>query len=468
MRLPPKEIYILSLTDDKTDLHSEAETETGAQTEIDFPEVADADVDQSPQVEILLDELGHGDRKWLLFDFVCREPHFLEEAGAGYPISMIELLSIDDQGHRSQRAAMKEVEETKSLEVGEPVLSGDVIRGDRKGKEKGKGKGKEQCPPVEGDEESNPHGDKIQEDYYEEMSAIEMEIGTKSKTRDLRPICVPRVEWLITFAQIDAIPASNRDDFLLSLCLMSEPHAAALVGMYTRLQKAERIQDTYKTDGDATTPSSARQSYTAFDEDAETSLAKMNAAKAAMVTKYDKDGLEWYRVDDHHQDDFVHEISKTEVYAHLHDDQYMYVDSSSSSSTRGPDEMISRQMAVFMIETKFISLIDTIVRVDYKAFPDRYRALRILDLLSLAKTVARTPKGLRRSIDDVVDALVKGILELWECLDEIEREWLKVQRTEVWPKERSGFVWDVETVRAGLETVDLHGKWALVESAIGS
>jgi hypothetical protein len=375
---------------------------------------------------------------------------------------------INDQWHRSESTAVKEVEATGGLEVKEPIFGGDVPRGDRKGKEKGKGKEKEQCPPVEGDEESNPHGDKIQEDSYEEMSAIEMEIGTKSKTRDLPPICVPRVEWLITFAQIDAFSASNRDDFLLSLCLMSERHAAALLDMYTRLQKAERIQDTYKTHGDATTPSSARQSYTAFDEDTETSLEKMNAAKAAMVTKYDEDGLDWYGVDDHHQDDFIHDISKAEIYAYLHNDQYMYVDSSSSSSIRGPDEMVSRQMAVFMIETKFISLIDTIVRIDYKSFPDRYRALRILDLMSLAKTVARIPKDLRTSMGDVVGVLVKGILELWEWLDETEREWLKVQRAEVWPKEGSGFVWDVDSVRAGLETVDLHGKWALVESAIGS
>jgi hypothetical protein len=419
MRLPPKEIYNNPHKDEKP--KSEPQTQTETQPEIPT-EISEAEADQTPQVETLLEELDHEDRKWLLFDFVCREPHFLEEAGVGYPISMIELLSINDQGHRSQRAAMKEVKETGSLEIGEPVCGGDIIRGDRKGKEKGKGKGKEQCPPVEGDEESNPHGDKIQEDYYEVVTATEIKTDTKSDTRPLPPISVPRAGWLITFAQIDALSASNRDDFLLSLCLMSEPHAAALLDMYTRLQKAEMIQDTHKTDGDATTPSSARQSYTAFDEDAKTSLKKMNAAKAAMVTKYDEDHLDWYQVDEDHRDDFVHEIYKAEIYAYLHNDQYMYVDSTSSSSNKGPDEMISRQMAVFMIETKFISLIDTIVRIDYKAFPDRYRALRILDLLSLAKTVARIPKALRTSMSDVVDALVKGILELWEWLDEIESE----------------------------------------------
>jgi hypothetical protein len=40
-------------------------------------------------VENTLDELNHGERKWLLFQLVCCQPVFLQEVELGFPMSLV-------------------------------------------------------------------------------------------------------------------------------------------------------------------------------------------------------------------------------------------------------------------------------------------------------------------------------------------------------------------------------------------
>jgi hypothetical protein len=153
-------------------------------------------------------------------------------------------------------------------------------------------------------------------------------------------------------------------------------------------------------------------------------------------------------VDLHHRDDFDAELTKAEVYT--------YLDLDTNMPEEG--EMIEAQVWSFMLETKKNSVIEMIANVDPSSFPDRYRSLRFLDLLRLGVVIARSPELVRCHMGDIVEVLVRAILGIWEGLDEVERELLKVDEN---------VAWGVERVRVGLQKVDLHGEWVFVQSALG-
>jgi len=61
---------------------------------------------------------------------------------------------------------------------------------------------------------------------------------------------LPKEEWLLTYCQIDSIPSSDRDEFLLNLFLMSPAQASVLSTFHSSLEAGQDIQEVYDTHGD--------------------------------------------------------------------------------------------------------------------------------------------------------------------------------------------------------------------------
>ena len=135
-------------------------------------------------VETTLDKLDFEARKWLLFQLVCYEPVLLEEVRLGFPMSLVPN-EPDDGG----------VEDEDFMD-----------------KRKGKEKEKEQVG----------------------------EVDEKSRLMEVK---LPKEEWLLTYCQIDSIPSSDRDEFLLNLFLMSPAHAQVLSTFHSSLEAGQDIQE---------------------------------------------------------------------------------------------------------------------------------------------------------------------------------------------------------------------------------
>jgi len=429
MRIPPKTIYIQPDPSPKASAAGSSNVETKSQ-EIDENEEP---IGWPHDVGTVLEKLDDEDRKWFLFQLVLREPCFLNEARDGVPISVFS--DWLDTGVVADGAAVTLAKDREN----EPGIASSVQRKEEEGRDNGKGTRKEK--------ETDPARNFDNPLHMAESSNSDLEPQSLPLASiSALPIVIPREEWLITFAQIDALLADNRDDFLLNLATLSEPYYTFLLTFATQLQQARGRQEVHQVEDDIakTAKFEFLHSFRVYGK----VEARRSVAIKAMEAKQKQDSIYWDMVDPHHRDDSDADLTKAEVYACLDLDADMPKER----------EMTEAQVWVFMIETKMSSVIEMIANVGSSSFPDRYRSLRFLDLLRLGVVIARTQKLVRCHMGDIVEVLVRAILRIWEGSDEVEREWLKVDEN---------VAWGVERVRVGLEEVDLYGEWVFVQSALG-
>lgn len=220
MKIPPKTIYI------QPDPSPEASSATASNVETKSQEIDENEepIGWAHDVGTVLEKLDDEDRKWFLFRLVLREPCFLDEARDGVPISVFSDW-LDIGGTRECSA----VTPVNDRENGLGVAPSDE-RKEEGGRDNGKGKEKEKDSARNLD---NPHQVANRMNNESELqSALLASISTL-------PIVIPRGEWLITYAQIDAIRADDRDDFLLNLATLSEPYYVFLLTFATQLQEAQ-------------------------------------------------------------------------------------------------------------------------------------------------------------------------------------------------------------------------------------
>jgi hypothetical protein len=214
--------------------------------------------------ENTLEKLDYEDRKWLLFQLVLSNPIFLEEVMLGFPMSLVgdeDVVHRDHSGDgdeaiafhkvQTQSSGTIEVEKLRCEEECEGVdKSGDIVD-------------KQEALSFEmthlslgGSDEDKTSGEKgdlsrvnkKEGKQKQDDGKISDRLAEKnSKKSELLPILVPESEWLLIYCQIDAIPSSTRDTFLLSLFLMSPTHSSILRTFYSSLESGRLKHEEYET-----------------------------------------------------------------------------------------------------------------------------------------------------------------------------------------------------------------------------
>jgi len=365
-------------------------------------------------VETTLDKLDFEARKWLLFQLVCYEPVFLEEVKLGFPMSLVPNEPRDE-----------EVEEEGTMN-----------------KCKGKEKEKEQVGEVD-----------------EKYRFMEVKL--------------PKEEWLLTYCQIDSIPSSDRDEFLLNIFLMSLAHAKILSTFHSRLEAGREIQEVYGTQGDICREEEMETWKKAF-------RRRMDGRKVRARSDM---GVEYGSVEAWEEmsrdREGVWDVALSEVGAWLmrtlpvsnEYDHGLCQDTMSDQDELGKkDQVFDRpseglknaqahvEIMAFTCENKILSLLRQITRPDSASdtFPgrSRYNVLAITDLINLCVLISRSHIELRRLLGGVVESVSAEIIVLLGELEEAEVEWIRVDED---------LAWGVECVGMGLENVGLDSAWTGVE-----
>lgn len=374
------------------------------------------------QVGTTLDKLDFEDRKWLLFQLVLCKPSFLDEVELGFPTTLVP----DSED-----------------------MTADSSRENSNGKER------------EGSVGDRSHG-KTQ--------------GTGE--HHLLPIVVPSSDWLLTYCQVDAIPSETRDDFLLNLFLMSYPHALILLEFQASLESGKEIQEAYDTHGHILQGQARKQWIKRFKQ---ANRSRRAVAQAAMGEEYG--GFRYWEELGRDREG-VWDVALSEIGSWLTRDLPDQLEAipipnpnQSESHTSVPGQEISNEgdgfehepfpysrevsiaqqhveMMGFIVETKILSLIRKITRLDSasESWTGRYRykALTISDLVKLSVLVARSPIPLRRLLVRMVETISAEIVVLLGELEGAEYEWVRVD-------ENLG--WDIDCVQHGLDEVELGYLW---------
>jgi hypothetical protein len=370
-------------------------------------------------VENTFDRLSYGERKWLLFQLVCCQPVFLREVELGFPMSL-----VPDQS------------ECEKMEGSDGINRDPQYEGVSKGKEK--------------DVEPERHG-------------------------PLMEIRLPKEEWLLTYCQIDAIPSSSQDEFLLNLFLMSPSYAYILSTFHSGLEAGKKIHDNRN---DKIRRKQMRKWKKAFKE---RMVGRKVMARSAIGVAYGSLGI-WEEMGKDREG--VWDVALSEIGGWLMRslpvpnelDQRPPL-GTHPGQNEGEDkcEVICDQesemwkvaqahieMMAFISETKILSLLQQITRPDSASdsFVGRYRykVLAIQDLVNLGVLISQSPIPLRRLLGGVVESVSAEIVVLMCELEDADREWVKVDED---------LAWGVECVRIGMEDVGLDDAWTGVLGVFG-
>ena len=501
MKIPPKSLYIPKHPEPLQPTTPTDEIEEKIEEVEDTKQEQDKD-EESPlyDTENTLEQLDYEDRKWLLFQLVLSNPISLEEVMLGFPMSLVAHDAVDDRQSEDDDGAVggaKEVEREglSTIEESEDTCdSGDLI-----------------------DNVSNPLSAMVDlsleprgEDMLIEAKNTSMEEKRELKEpterekepeavrpardlprqRELLPILVPESEWLLTYCQIDAIPSSTRDTFLLNLFLMSPTHSSILESFHSSLEAGRVNYEEYQTYPDE---------IEWKDRFNEANEGRRVLARAGMGVDYgsvmyweelgegregvwdvalreiggwlmrdlpcpnEPDKGKWPEVVD-----IIGKPTDMKAYQQERDKKDEYAQERGSkgdeygcyhiSQSRIAEDHI--KMMAFVIQTKTLSLIRQITRPDSGSnfWPGRYRyrALTITDLVKLSVILTRTPIPLRKLLHDEIRSISAEVVVLFAELEGAECEWVRVDGC---------LAWDLECVQRGLDDVGYGYLWEGVMTA---
>jgi hypothetical protein len=246
MKIPPKSLC--TPKDPKSSVPTQAD-----EIKENSKEVDNSDQEQEKNetlslhdVENTLEELDFEDRKWLLFQLVLSNPIFLEEVILGFPMSLVgndevgiidqledkDVNGIDEGTSESGETAVSAKENNSLCEMTNLSLRAKRDVGALMKENRNSGKEKDEAKEIT-----------VKEKEKERDQLAER----NSKKAELLPILVHESEWLLTYCQIDAIPSSTRDTFLLNLFLMSPTHSSMLESFYSFLESGRMNHEEYET-----------------------------------------------------------------------------------------------------------------------------------------------------------------------------------------------------------------------------
>jgi hypothetical protein len=505
MKIPPKSLYYPQDPESSRSPTRPDETERNHDSEETYSEREEKEENGSisiHDIEDTLKKLDFEDRKWLLFQLVLCNPTFLEEVMLGFPMSL-----VGDDGS-----------------VGDQLADGnDVVRDDSRAEVEREGLSTiEECEVVcesgggHVDKESNSlcemtnlslgtrggfvgmiEGErKSRKDKKKEKGITEEEkerhrLAEKVfKKAELPAILIPESEWLLTYCQIDAIPSSTRDTFLLNLFLMSPTHSSMLESFYSSLESGRMNHEEYETYPDE---------IEWKDRFNEANEGRRVLAKAGMEVDYGSvmyweesgEGREgvwdvalceiggWVMRDlpgpaesergkSPEVDDGDGKPADMKAYREGSDkwNEYTQGRGSKGDALEYHNTFQSRiagdhiKMMGFIIQTKTLSLVRQITRPDSSSdsWPGRYRykALTISDMVKLSVYLTRSPLPLRKLLHDEIRSISAEIVVLFNELEGAECEWVRVD---------DDLAWDLGCVQRGLDDVGYGYLWEGVMTA---
>ena len=482
MKIPPKALYT-------TIENSNPASRNEIGEEIDTPY----------DIENTLERLDYEDRKWLLFQLVLCNPILLEEVMLGFPISLV--VDDDDDVNDHQLADGHDLVGDDSREVEREGLS--TIEECEVVCESGGGhvdkESNSLCEMtnlslgtrggfvgmIEGERKSRKDEKKAKEITEKEKEKEIDRLAIKNpKKENLLPILVPESEWLLTYCQIDAIPSSTRDTFLLNLFLMSPLHSSILRTFYSSLESGRTKHESYETYPDEI------EWKDRFNEVIE---GRKVLARARMGV--DHGGVQcWEELAEGREG--VWDVALCEIGGWLmrdlpgptgsdggkspevddsigkQTDMKAYQEGSVNGDENAQDRVIKGdmleyrhtqewciaqdyiKMMAFIIQTKTLSLVRQITRPDSSSdsWPGRYRykALTISDMVKLSVLLTRSPLPLRKLLYDEIRSISAEIVILFDELEGAECEWVRVD---------DDLAWDLECVQRGLDDVGYGYLW---------
>jgi hypothetical protein len=450
--------------------------------------------------ENTLEKLDYEDRKWLLFQLVLSNPIFLEEVMLGFPMSLVgdeDVVHRDHSGDgdeaiafhkvQTQSSGTIEVEKLRCEEECEGVdKSGDIVD-------------KQEALSFEmthlslgGSDEDKTSGEKgdlsrvnkKEGKQKQDDGKISDRLAEKnSKKSELLPILVPESEWLLIYCQIDAIPSSTRDTFLLSLFLMSPTHSSILRTFYSSLESGRLKHEEYETYPDEI---EWKDRFNEVNEGRRV-LAKAGMGVYGGVQCWEelgegREGIwdvalfeiggwlmrdlpgpaesEWVKSPE--VDDSIRKQPDMKACQEGGDKGTEYVQERDSrgdgpeyhhtSQSRFAGDLI--KMVGFIIQTKTLSLVRQITRSDSASdsLPGQYqyKSLTINDMVKLSVLLTRCPLPLRKLLNNEIRAISAEIVTLFDELESAEREWVRVD---------DDLAWDLECVQRGLDDVGYGYLW---------
>jgi hypothetical protein len=487
MKIPPKSLYYPkdpessyppTWSDGKAKNNGLKDPESGTEQEEDKLSPYD--------IENTLEKSDYEDRKWLLFQLVLCNPIFLEEVMLGFPMSLV----VDDDVIKGKLADGNDVvgdDSSGNIEVerlseneqlGRICVLGDIPQEEDLSLEmtdlslKAEDEVRE---VIEGKREARK--DKEETKAITEKEKERDRLAEKdSKKAELLPIFVPESEWLLIYCQIDAIPSSTRDTFLLNLFLMSPTHSSILRTFHSSLESGRISHEEYETYPDE---------IEWKDRFNEVNERRRVIAKTGMGVY---GGVQcWEELGEGREG--VWDVAFCEIGGWLmrdlpgpnepDGDKSPEVDDSCSNQTgmklqerndqgneyaqeRGSKEdnienhhtsqrCIAKnyiKMTAFIIQTKILSLVRQITRPDSASdsLPGQYqyKSLTINDMVELSVLLTRSPLPLRKLLHNEIRAISAEIVILFDELEGAEREWVRVD---------DELAWDLECVQRGLDDV---------------
>jgi hypothetical protein len=246
MKIPPKSLYT-----------TKDDSNPGSGNELEEEPVTPYDIENT------FEKLDYEDRKWLLFQLVLCNPIFLEEVMLGFPMSLVgddDVVNRSHSGDGNEAIGFHKIQTQSSGTIEDERLryeeecEGSDISGDIPGKEDDPlleltdlslGVNEEERKSTEKVRLSG--GDKEEGKQKQDDGNESARLADKDKKAELLPILVPESEWLLTYCQIDAIPSSTRDTFLLNLFLMSPAHSSILQSFSSSLESGRLKHEEYDT-----------------------------------------------------------------------------------------------------------------------------------------------------------------------------------------------------------------------------
>ena len=488
MKIPPKSLYIPKDPEPPQPTQSDEIKEENKEVE-DTEHEEDKD-EESPEYDIenTLEKLDYEDRKWLLFQLVLSNPIFLEEVLLGFPMSLVGDDDVNDHqtGDDDEVVGVNKKVKREGLstieEDGGPCESDEVSISEEND---------QACEMIDLSLEAKGEAGEIEEkkitveEKKESKEPTEREGETEAvrparlyKKQELLPILVPESEWLLTYCQIDAIPSSTRDTFLLNLFLMSPTHSSILQPFYSSLEAGRVNHEEYEAYPDE---------IEWKDRFNEANEGRRVLARAGMGVDYGS-VIYWEELGEGREG--VWDVALCEIGGWLMRDLPCPTESIGDSSpevedigriktdvkpqegSRKVDESedchasgwcIAQdyiKMTAFTIQTKTLSLIRQITRPDSgsNSWPGRYRyrALTINDLAKLSVLLTRSPIPLRKLLHDEIRSISAEIVVLCNELEGAECEWVRVDEC---------LAWELECVQRGLDDVGCGYLWEGVMTA---
>jgi hypothetical protein len=484
MKIPPKSLYYPkdpessyppTWSDGKAKNNGLKDPESGTEQEEDKLSQYD--------IENTLEKSDYEDRKWLLFQLVLCNPIFLEEVMLGFPMSLV----VDDDVIKGKLADGNDVvgdDSSGNIEVerlseneqlGRICVLGDIPQEEDLSLEmtdlslKAEDEVRE---VIEGKREARK--DKEETKAITEKEKERDRLAEKdSKKAELLPIFVPESEWLLIYCQIDAIPSSTRDTFLLNLFLISPTHSSILESFCSSLESGRVTHEWYETYPDE---------IEWKDRFNEVNEGRRVLAKAGMEVDYGS-VMYWEELGEGREG--VWDVALSEIGGWLMRDlpcpsgpdggkspevndsigRQIDMKAYQEGGSKGdepdyhciPEAEIAQdhiKMMAFIIQTKTLSLVRQITRPDSasNSWPDRYRykALTINGMVKLSVFLTRSPLPLRELLHDEIRSISAEIVILFDELEGAECEWVRVD---------DDLAWDLECVQRGLDDVGYGFLW---------